>query len=912
MDLSLLAERFSDGREVATALSGLCLEVYYRYLPMYGRGGAVSSGGAAAPRPAPAPVDEGIITTQVRRRPAPVQAEDLQPRVAEVPPPPVTDQTPENLETFETADAMDSNAARGSSEDAISNIPLGGSGVTGAIGVGGGGMAGVFGYRGAGGRERAVLRFGGSLATESAAEGSPSWLSRHQKADGRWGAAGYEETGLSLLAFMGAGYTGKTGKYRANVAKGIAWLISRQKKDGRIGRDAYQQALATLALSEAYGMGKQAKTGKAAQKALDRLVAMQKSHSGWGVKAGFPDPLTTAWAVMAVKSAKIAGLKVPATAFQGAMTYFDTVTAPSGAVGAKGKPVAGKVHLLNTAAGMVARQFMGATTNDTKVSGAADMLIRHAVGSKRMAADGLFLRYFGTMGLFQVGGPRWKKWNAWIRKELVDSQRKVGPRDGSAGDVDGSWDPKGIWILGRKPKTSVKDSPKLIAAALKAVAASPRDVKACESLATALAATADADLLSKTLKRATAAGRNAELLVRLRLGLVQVQRKSFEAAAGEFWTVYEKSGRPENVLAFYVGALALGGRGRKALETLLAEAGAGRTSPWLRGMTATLLFAPASKVGDPVKFVADRLKGAGDRHLQLKVAFAQMAGQVKKPAVQAAFFGQVYVVCHRPVSLVRPYISALTGAKRHAKASTELEGVIQGGYHTTWAFQSLAGSYRELGRGPIDLLRAVSSEVEIFPRDVQPRINLAQHYEAVGNREAALVQYVEAVRIRPEDPYFYRQAVERAVALGRYDLAGEVLTEMNKRWKGRSSVWGSADKDLSKLLIRLRAATGPGKEKLKKDIRRYMVKDIVVIMSWDTQGTDIDLHVTEPGGKECSYEKKQTSNGGHLDHDDTDGLGPETYTMRRAKSGAYRIDAVYFSGTPADQGDPEGLPQLRQ
>jgi hypothetical protein len=49
-------------------------------------------------------------------------------------------------------------------EDAISDIPLGGTGVTGVMGVGGGGMAGVFGYRSAGGRRRMIARFGGCAA----------------------------------------------------------------------------------------------------------------------------------------------------------------------------------------------------------------------------------------------------------------------------------------------------------------------------------------------------------------------------------------------------------------------------------------------------------------------------------------------------------------------------------------------------------------------------------------------------------------------------------------------------------------------------------------------------------------------------------------------------------------------------
>ncbi len=70
----------------------------------------------------------------------------------------------------------------------------------------------------------------------------------------------------------------------------------------------------------------------------------------------------------------------------------------------------------------------------------------------------------------------------------------------------------------------------------------------------------------------------------------------------------------------------------------------------------------------------------------------------------------------------------------------------------------------------------------------------------------------------------------------------------------------------------------------------------MVILSWDTNATDIDLHVTEPGGEECSFQNKSTSCGGTLDHDVTTGFGPETYALRRAKPGAYRIGVHYYSG----------------
>jgi len=207
---------------------------------------------------------------------------------------------------FETENDMDSRTALGQ-EDAISDIPLGGTGVTGSMGVGGGGMSGCFGYRDGGGRRRATQRFGGSPATESAVEAALQWLKRHQEKKGYWDAQKWKDnsrlfgirgraggnrpemdrvnvsmTGIALLAFLGAGYTAKAGKYRDTVSGAQNWMLSvledRAKggqKYGSFDTCNYTQGIATLALAEAYGMTKTEELRKAAQAAVEVIMARQ-------------------------------------------------------------------------------------------------------------------------------------------------------------------------------------------------------------------------------------------------------------------------------------------------------------------------------------------------------------------------------------------------------------------------------------------------------------------------------------------------------------------------------------------------------------------------------------------------------------------------------------------------------------
>lgn len=80
-------------------------------------------------------------------------------------------------------------------------------------------------------------------------------------------------------------------------------------------------------------------------------------------------------------------------------------------------------------------------------------------------------------------------------------------------------------------------------------------------------------------------------------------------------------------------------------------------------------------------------------------------------------------------------------------------------------------------------------------------------------------------------------------------------------------------------------------------------KPLKIILMWDTDGTDIDLHVIEPDGEECYYGHRNTSTGGSLDVDIVDGYGPEIYTRSTPLKGNYTIRVKYYS----DNGYPQTM-----
>ncbi|HOX08749.1 MAG TPA: terpene cyclase/mutase family protein, partial [Planctomycetota bacterium] len=304
---------------------------------------------------------------------------------------------------------------------------------------------------------------GGSQATESAVEAALRWLARHQEADGHWDCGKYDgsekingdtgNTGLALLAFLGAGYTEKSGIFADNVKRAQDWLMKQQQANGCInakgsGRIGYNHAIAGLALAEAFGMGKNPEVGKVAQKAVDYSIKEhQCPYSGWRYSPKEnPDTSVTGWFVMQLKSAKIAGLTVDGTGFQGATAWLDKVTTKEGNTGYT-SPSAGSAAM--TAVGMVCRQFMGTPNTDVLLQGGSKQLAAATpvwkdprnIGSEK----GFYYWYYGTLAMFQMGGDKWTKWNEALKPVLLTNQCKGGPMDGSVNDKDGSWDPES-WI----------------------------------------------------------------------------------------------------------------------------------------------------------------------------------------------------------------------------------------------------------------------------------------------------------------------------------------------------------------------------------------------------------------------------------------------------------------------------------
>ena len=77
--------------------------------------------------------------------------------------------------------------------------------------------------------------------------------------------------------------------------------------------------------------------------------------------------------------------------------------------------------------------------------------------------------------------------------------------------------------------------------------------------------------------------------------------------------------------------------------------------------------------------------------------------------------------------------------------------------------------------------------------------------------------------------------------------------------------------------------------------RRDLPVKLRIVLSWDADETDIDLHVLEPNGEEAFYGNRRTAEGGFVSEDVTTGYGPEEYLKKDLETGVYRVLTNYYA-----------------
>jgi hypothetical protein len=312
-----------------------------------------------------------------------------------------------------------------------------------------GGIPGGGGLEGRGRRGDLAYGNGATRESEAAVERGLSWLLAHQFADGSWhfdhtlpggrcngycrhagtNASSTGATAMALLAFYGAGYTHGKGPHKEPLNKGLYYLGSRMLLTANGGDlqegTMYAQGLSAIALCEAYAMSGDENLRPFAEQAIRFvLYAQDRKGGGWRYTPGEPGDTTMhGWQLMALKSATLAGIPVPSPAWQSAGEFLDRVQTDGGA--AYGYRTPERLET-TSAVGLLCRMYMGwDREREALVRGVAYL---DKIGPSK---TNMYYNYYATQVMHHYGGEPWKRWNAKMRKYLVDTQAQVGHEAGS-------------------------------------------------------------------------------------------------------------------------------------------------------------------------------------------------------------------------------------------------------------------------------------------------------------------------------------------------------------------------------------------------------------------------------------------------------------------------------------------------
>ena len=348
--------------------------------------------------------------------------------------------------------------------------PPAGEGVQPPRSPGGHQLPELYRLRSANDRARQAGRFGGSPEAEEAVEAGLAWLASAQEDNGSWdpmrwqggrdrpfgenhrrSAGGRAQSGISalaLLAFLGSGHTHMSpGPYQSQVRRGLEYLAARQKKNGSLAGEStlfaatYCHGMASFALSEAYGMTGDARLRPYVERAIAyTLQSQNRQTGGWRYRpSDTGDTSQLGWQVMAIKSAELAGVTVPASAKQGVSRFLSYVS--SGRQGGlasyrPGKPPTAAM----TAEALFCRLFTGTRPLDPVANEAAEFLLSDPprAGYSQDDRMNLYAWYYATLALYQRQDAMWDEWNQSLQTTLLATQQQSGP-------FKGSWSPETEW-----------------------------------------------------------------------------------------------------------------------------------------------------------------------------------------------------------------------------------------------------------------------------------------------------------------------------------------------------------------------------------------------------------------------------------------------------------------------------------
>ncbi len=260
-----------------------------------------------------------------------------------------------------------------------------------------------------------------------------------------------------------------------------------------------------------------------------------------------------------------------------------------------------------------------------------------------------------------------------------------------------------------------------------------------------------------------------------------------------------------------------------------------------------------------------------------------------------------------PLAFTSPYVDQLaevmtalaTGKREQAMATAaKWRGKQPGDLAALMAL----GESLEASGAKREAERAYGSILDLYPNRFELARAAGERFDRLGSHALAVDAYRRALKERPDQLSTYRLL---AFALLRVGKASEALDRlMEARGKANNSVREILLQDARVIAAHI-VAREPGRAaELKKKLGGPIPRtpSLHMVLGWETDATDVDLHIVDRLGAHAFYSQRTLPSGGSLLDDLTDGYGPEMFSIEKPTAFPYSIAVHYYNRGPMGLG----------
>jgi hypothetical protein len=272
------------------------------------------------------------------------------------------------------------------------------------------------------------------------------WLSKQQKPDGSYGSESQYGrhvgiTSLAALAFVESGSVPGPRSLRENVEDALIFVLDSASERSGLIAAGRPTAPCTVMASPRSSSARCTACRRGRPPQLQKAVAAHRPHAkrSWRLALttirADADLSVTICQVMALRSARNAGIEVPKSTIDRAIQYVHDSQNPDG----------GFRYMLDSAGSMFARSAAGVAAlyyagihDDPSTRKGLGYLEKFMPGKTQEQTHYYYGQYYAAQAMFMAGGTHWEQWWPAIRDELLAKQSPDGFWSGEAGSEYGT------------------------------------------------------------------------------------------------------------------------------------------------------------------------------------------------------------------------------------------------------------------------------------------------------------------------------------------------------------------------------------------------------------------------------------------------------------------------------------------